>query len=143
MDMSKKIFSVSEEAHYSDLQPKIEIVNCPNDKSECVAQLPVINQHFHESHDSFLNKDYKSSIAILKRAYDTTYEIQESSCKNCTGLFRSTIISSLENIHLDLQKMTTGWFKSKRFRSSYELSALVLEELRQRNEGPAISPPRF
>lgn len=63
-------------------------------------------------------KDYKESIAALKDAFDKTIELQENPCLKCAALFRATITESLENVHDELQSMSTGIFKLKRYESS-------------------------
>ena len=122
-----------EDKYVGGSQTKIEMINCPLDKVLCVEQLSVINKYYLESNEYHLKKDYQRSIEALKLAFDSTYEIHNSSCLKCAELFRSTIISSLENIHLDLEKMTTGMFKSKRFQSSFELATLALDEFKKKN----------
>lgn len=130
--MSSSIFSltVEESIYFSDDLPKIEVVNSPQDKGAYAEQLSVINQFFLEAHHFHLEKDYQSSIEALKSAFYTTFEIKESSCLQYAEMFRSTIISSMENIHSDLKQMTTGWFKVKRLKSSFELATVVLDECR-------------
>ena len=115
-----------------DSQTKIEMVNCSLDKVLCVEHLSLINKYYIESNEYYLTKDYQRSIEALKLAFNATYEIHNSSCLKCAELFRSTIISSLENISLDLERMTTGLFKSKRFQSSFELATLALDEFRKK-----------
>ena len=130
----KAQFSLTEKEgiHVDDRQAKIEMVNCPLDKVLCVEHLSVINKYYGESNEYHLKKDYQRSIEALKLAFNSTYKINNSSCLKCAELFRSTIISSLENIHLDLERMSTGMFKSKRFQSSFILAALVLDEFKKK-----------
>lgn len=111
-----------------DFQPKFEILICPNNKKECIPQLPVINQYFNESQLYFLDKDYKHSIENLRQAYAITFEIKDPACLKCADVFRANIISSLENIHSELQRLTSGWFKARRYQSSLELVIQVLKE---------------
>lgn len=117
-----------------EYQPKIEMLRCPNNKNDCIPQLPVINQYFKESQLFLFDKDYKHSIDTLRQAYTTTLEITDSSCDKCADLFRLNIISSLENIHSELHKITSGWFKAKRYRSDLEQVTKVLKEYKTRKE---------
>ena len=131
--MREQFSLTKEEGKYvGDSQSKIQMVSCPLDNKLCVENLSAINKYYRESNDYHLKKDYPRSIEALKLAFNLTYEINNSSCLKCAELFRSTIISSLENIHLDLERMTTGLFKSKRFQSSLELATLVLDELKKK-----------
>ena len=133
-NIQKELFQLKkEESKYdSESQAKIELINCTLDKRMCTEQLSVINKYFHESNEYYHKKEYQRSIEALNLAFNSTYEIHEPSCLKCADLFRSTIISSLENIHLDLQKTTTGWFKAKRFQSSLEMASVVLDELKRK-----------
>jgi len=127
-------FPITEEdgKYVGDGQPKIEMVSCPLQKELCVDHLIVINKFYDESNIFHITKDYPKSIEALKLAYNSTYEINNSSCLKCADLFRSIIISTLEKIHSELEGMTSGLFKSKRFQPSLVLAALVLEELRNK-----------
>lgn len=126
--MKSNILRMAEKGLAKDYQPKFEVLICPNNKKDCVPQLPLINQYFNDSQVFCINKDYHSTIENLRHAYEITFEIKDPACLKCADIFRSTIISSLENIHSDLQKMTSGWFKANRYRSSLELVTQVLKE---------------
>lgn len=132
--MSRKGVSltVDEGVYFHSDEDKIELVHCPSDKKECVEQLPAINKYFHESQQCRLDKDYLKAIEALKRAFETTYAINESTCADCAGLFRSTIVSSMKIIHSELKDITSGWFRSKRFLPALEQAALALEEMDQK-----------
>lgn len=126
----KRGISLSEsDTEYSDAQrDKIELASCPQKSFKCREHLFVINENYRQSDQYIQNKDYHSSIENLKNAFYKTLEIKESSCLKCAEFFRSTISESLENIHKELGKMSTGIFKSKRFQSSYQEAATVLKE---------------
>lgn len=137
--MSRKLFSlaVEESKYFGDHQPKIEVINFPEDQEEGGKQLSVINQYFLESGRFHLDMDYQRAIEALKQAFDVSLEINESGVKYAEKV-RSTIILSLENIHSDLRQMTSGWLKAKRFQSSFELATVVLNECRMKQTGLSI-----
>jgi len=112
------------------MNDKIELISCPRQGTECQHHRVVINRDFHESQTFLLNKDYSNSILALKDAYHKTTELHTTSCHSCAELFRLSITKSLENIHADLHKMSTGMFGTKRFRSSLELAGVVLSEIK-------------
>jgi hypothetical protein len=41
------------------------------------------------------------------------------------------VMQTLENIHDELKKMTSGWLFPNRYKSSYELASVVLEEFKK------------
>ncbi len=112
-------------------QEKIEISGCPRNGINCVEHRSIINQKYIEADRHLQSKDYQRSIEALKNAYYKATDLKENTCQSCAELFRLTITQSLEEIHADLRKMTTGFFKSKRFKSSYELATTVLEEIKK------------
>lgn len=131
--MSRKGLSlaVDEVGYFRIEEDKIELVHCPNDKKECVTQLPIVNRYFQQSHQGRMDKDYLKAIEALQHAFDLTWDIQESTCAECAGLFRSTIVSSMEIIYSDLKDLTSGWFSNKRYKPALEKAAQVLQEMNQ------------
>lgn len=116
-----------------DNYDKIELVKCPRGGKNCSSQLSDINQIFLESNNYKHNKEYQMSIEQLKNAFRKTYELKESKCEKCARLFRSTIIDSLENMHTELRILTSGRFRSKRFKGSYLMAKKTLNDLKKQN----------
>ncbi|MGQ7871140.1 hypothetical protein [Sunxiuqinia sp. sy24] len=109
----------------------IQFVSCQFNGSRCVNQRETINQCLFNSHDSFTNKEYDDSIEALKIAYDQTGEISGAPCSRCAQLFRSRITDSMEQIHDELQRMTTGFFSWGSLSPSYELANTAINEFRK------------
>lgn len=123
--------SVRDSEYFNKKEAKFELVSgCPKEGNVCINHLSAINKSFASSQNYHLNKDYRRSIESLKYAYSLTSELQTSSCMECAELFRSTIIQSLEYIHEDLQKMSSGLIFSNRYKPSYAMASQVLEEFR-------------
>lgn len=110
---------------------KIELLSCPHGSQSCKEHLLFINKNYSKALNYHLEKDYLSSIEMLKSAYYKAAELQESQCLQCSSVFRSTIIQSLENIKNELQGMTSGIFKKKQYLKSYKKSCAVLNDLIQ------------
>ena len=129
----KKLFSISEKEgkYFDDKHEYIELVSCHTDSSICREQRALINHKMLTSRKLWLNKNYQHSIEELKCAFYNTDELNQPSCIQCAKLFRSTITHSMENIHEDLQKMTSGFFNIKHYQSNYELATSVLKEFKQ------------
>ncbi len=121
----------SDTEYFNDQQDKIELVGCPLDGKHCSEHRKLINKSFTESTRNRRDKDYYNSIETLKRAFLKTTELTESPCKKCAVFYRSTITDSVQLIHSELQKMSTGLFRTKRFHSSYEKAENVLKEFKQ------------
>lgn len=124
--------SENEEVHFSDYQPKIEIVRCPEQKSECVAQLPQINRWFNESQQLRLNKDYRQCIKALEQAFECTFGMQEKGCETCAGMFRQLILTTLEELLNELRQLTSGWLGARDYRAALDEATHVLQACRIR-----------
>ena len=109
-------------------QDKIELVSCPNKDMICKEHLAVVNKCYMISEQYRKDKNFNLSIEELKSAFYKTTELNELPCSKCAALFRSTITESLEDIHTELKKMSSGIFGSKRYQPSLLMSESVLKE---------------
>ncbi len=123
-------FSVTDTEYFEVEKDKIELLGCSCKDMTCRKQLLLVNKCYVESEHYYREKDFKRSIDILKSAFYSTLELTEIPCSKCAMVFRSTITESLENIHSELKKMSTGLFGYKRFQSSYLMADHVLKELK-------------
>lgn len=121
----------NEEAN-GKIQEPFELVSCPRGGKNCNGSRAVINESVIASRKYLLNKEYNESINELKNAFQQTNNLQEPVCQQCVQLFQTTIIQSVEQIHKDLHRMTTGIFRAKRYRPSLEYADKVLEELKNK-----------
>ena len=131
-NMSKSRFSLAKEDndYFNYGENKIELVACPRGGQNCSEHRLIINKYILASRKYHVSKDYNRSIEALKVAYDKTTDLQEPTCLNCALMFRCLVTQSLENIHDDLQQMANGLFFRNRFKSSYQLAKVVLEEFK-------------
>lgn len=114
----------------SEMQAPIELVSCPRGGKICEVSRIAINECVISSRKYLLNKEYNESITELKTAFHQINNLQEPVCQQCAQLFQTTIIQSVEQIHEDLHKMTTGIFSRKRYRPSLDYATETLKELR-------------
>ena len=121
-------FSMPESEHLNDSRDKIEVVKCPLNELMCKEHLSVVNKCYVESEQYRRNKEFQRSIETLKNAFYKTMELNELPCTKCAVLFRSTIKESLESIHSELEKMTTGFFGNKHYQSNFVMAEKVLRE---------------
>jgi hypothetical protein len=111
-------------------QGKIELINCPGGGNVCKKHLETINQSFIDSTKHQQDKNYLRAIELLKDAYHATEDLQLEPCIKCAMMFRTTITRSVEEIHSELHKMSTGLFRNKRYKSVYLEAENVLKELK-------------
>jgi hypothetical protein len=131
----KRFFSLSviDSESLNRKQDKFDVVKCPRKEIYCKEQLSFINKIYVDSEFFRSEKDYKNSIETLKNAFYITTELTENPCTKCAEVFRSTVIDSLENIHYELKKITSGFFGNKNYQSSLNLAEKVLSELKSFN----------
>ncbi len=118
-DKIRRLFLLTETdtEYFNDKVDKIEYVRGSLDL-RCTEHLFKVNNSYHESEKFQRNKDFHNSIETLKKAYYKTLEIKEPSNIKFAEFLRSTILNSLENIHRELEKMSSGIFRTKRYESS-------------------------
>jgi hypothetical protein len=109
----------------------IQFISCQFNGSRCVNQRAKINQCLFKSYDAFVDKEYDDSIEELKTAFDETHDILGSPCASCAQLFRSRITQSMEQIHGELHRMTTGFFRWDCHKPSYETANTLINEFRE------------
>jgi len=131
----KSLFTLSalDSEYLHDKQDKFELVKCPKKEMKCKEQLSIINQIYVDSEFFRREKDYNDSIETLKNAFYITTKFTDNPCTKCAEVFRATIIGSLENLHSELKKTTSGLFANKKYISSLLLTENVLSELKSFN----------
>lgn len=130
------LFNLSEidTDYYNDNQEKIELVSNTNLTKKCEKYLIIVNESFHKFDLFRREKDFGRAIEVLKDAYITTFELTESKSLKFAVFFRSTIYESLESIRNELRSLSKGIIRRKRFKTSFELAEMVLNELKILNE---------
>ncbi|TDN96791.1 hypothetical protein [Sunxiuqinia elliptica] len=109
----------------------IELESCPNNGTSCEDQRAEINNRLITSYEYFTNKQYNQSIDELKFAFEQANQLSEGTCLSCAGLFRLRIMQSLEHIHGELQNRSSGLFRSKQYKPSYEYAHTVIQEFKR------------
>lgn len=130
---SNLLLSKPDAKYFDKNQNKFELAVCPYEGVDCRTTIDIINEKFVISYWCRLNKDFQNSIEALRSAYLTSTELKNTTCANCVIFFRTTITRSLENIHDELQKMSTGILRTNRYQKSYEMAGSLLKEFE--NEG--------
>ncbi len=129
-DTMSSLFSFSKAGteSFNNKHDKIELVSCPSKNLICKEHLSFVNKCFVQSDQYFKDKEFNRQIETLKSAFYETTELNEPPCNKCAKLFRSTIKGTLENVHYELKKMTSGFFGKKSYKSNCQQTAAVLEE---------------
>jgi hypothetical protein len=129
MDKNKSLQTCSEQDNCEyKAKSKFELINCPRNGKNCKAHLVAINEKYSDSDYYYHNKEYQESILALNNAFNKTFELNQETCASCARVFRDTMIQTLQNIHMELHSMTTGFFKNKRYKDSYILADNVLND---------------
>ena len=121
-------FSETETEYLNDKKEEIELVSCPLKDMMCKFNLISVNKSYAQSEEYHKDKDFYMAIETLKIAFNKTTELMGYPCSRCVQLYRSNIVESLENIHGELGKMSTGIFGDKSYQTSYLKAGSVLKE---------------
>jgi hypothetical protein len=126
----RKLFSLSATDSEQIIveQEKIELVSCPLREMMCNVHLSSVNKSYAEAEQYRKEKNFNSSIETLKSAFYKNLELMEHPCTKCVCHYHTSIIDSLENIHDELEKLTSGIFGNKRFQSVYLKAINVKKE---------------
>jgi len=128
MKTNKERQSVSNPEKINENDGKIELVSCPRNETICKDHLFLINKCYEEAGQHRQEKNFQLSIESLKIAFNKTTELNQQHCVRCAELFRSTIAESLDDIRDELEKMTTGFFGNKRYKSSLLIAEKTLTD---------------
>jgi hypothetical protein len=128
----KNVYSNSKENRklIVDNRSKIELLSCQLETQKCKEHLSFINSSYYNAGNFHLEKDYLNSIESLKSAFIKASELKETSCSKCAEFFQLTITHSLENLNEELQKITTGLLRKKRYKKCYLESCKVLHDFK-------------
>ncbi|MHA7108860.1 hypothetical protein ACRTDU_01965 [Sunxiuqinia elliptica] len=132
-DMKGWIFSrLKGNRELRDKYEPIQFVSCPFNGSKCQKERAIINKRLANSFQFFSDRQYDDSIDELRYAFQETTDISGSPCTQCAQLFRTRITQSMEQIHGELQHMTTGFFRWDQYKPSYEFADNVISDFKQR-----------
>ena len=118
----------------TDLQDEPEIIGCLYGGRNCMKKLAVINKHFLRSVKFQRGKKYHLAIEFLKSAYHKTDELNESTCARCIELFKAPILDSMTDLYQELDKMTKGIFRNKRYNDVFAEAENTLREFQESNQ---------
>lgn len=117
------------EREEDDNRDIIELVSCDSNGDNCSELRPEINRLLRSARKSRTNKEYRKAIDEIAEAYYLTDQNTRNSCQGCIALFRETMINSLSLINTELKKMSSGFFRDKRYQEVYLFSSQKLDEL--------------
>ena len=104
--------------------------SCPNGGFNCQFLLKHINEIMAHARDCIVNKDYQKALDLKSRAFQETIYLEYEQCLPCTHLFRDIIIESVNNLVLDLQKMTSGIFRNNKFETTLQQAEALLDKMK-------------
>jgi len=125
---NEQFFLSKSEPSQTNINNKIEILNCPLKIILCSGHLSEVNKCFLDSEQYHKEKNFERSIEMLKSAFFKTTELTDHPCAKCALLFRSVIINSMQNIYNELGQMSKGIFGTKRYQLSYLSAESALKE---------------
>lgn len=127
-----KLFSFVEGE--DDSKDVIELVSCKWNGANCTEGRKEINRLLRSARKSKMNKEYRKAIDEISEAYSLTDQITKDSCQQCTDFFRETMLNSLKQLTEELKRMSSGFFREKRYREVYLFATKKLDELTRHHQ---------
>ena len=117
----RKLFSIAglDTEQIEIRKERVELVNCPLREMMCNTHLSMVNKRYLEAEQHRKEKEFNVSIDKLKSAFFKTTELLDHPCTRCVHNYQSIIIDSLENIHVELDRTTSGFFGNKRLLATF------------------------
>lgn len=105
-------------------QDNIQLLSCPQGGNNCMDLLKRINDYLFEANQHRMNKNYIQALKLKDRAFKETIILEGEHCFPCADLFRKFILNSVSEYISELDKMSRGFLKRRRF---YEQRMLAVE----------------
>jgi hypothetical protein len=113
--MKKHLIVGKEKDYYHDEEEYLQLESCPDGGTKCLSQRAVINECMQLSRIHIENKNYTEVISSLKKAFDSTFDLDFKPCVSCAVFFRNLIFNALKKSEKELEKMTSGIFRKKKY----------------------------
>ena len=101
--------------YYHDEEDYLQLEHCPDGGTKCLSQRAVINECMQLSRIHIENKNYNEVVLNLEKAFESTFDLNFKPCHSCAVFFRNLIFNSLKRSESELEKMTTGVFRKKKY----------------------------
>lgn len=95
------------------LQPNIELADCPLKAMLCEVQLASIHISLFEYEKYRIEKKYEKSVEILKNAFEKTLMLKNNPCTKCANHYHQIIFETMEIIINELNKPSNSLFSKK------------------------------
>lgn len=127
--------SVSDIEYIDDTKDKIEYTGCDKHiEKVCLTYLPAINEYFRESERYYRVKEFDKSIDALEKAHNLAGEIKGKECLQCMLFFQATVTQTLEGIHEELESMSKGLFRTRKYQPQFEKADKLLKKFKKTKE---------
>ena len=130
--MKKNPILQSEKDYYHDEEDYLQLEHCPNGGTKCLRERAVINEYMQLSRVHIENKNYSEVVSSLKRAFESTYDLGFKPCVSCAVFFRNLIFNSLKKSEAELERMTSGIFRKKKYTYYLVQVRNALEEMEKK-----------
>jgi hypothetical protein len=125
------LFYVASPEQQSEKLTNIELVSCPIRMVMCNVHLTEINTSLMQAEAHRKEKDYASSIQLLRKAFEKSNDLLNHPCRFCAQHYRFKIYESLEYIHDELAKKSKGFFSKRSYKTSYSEAKDTLRQFEE------------
>lgn len=129
--MKKRRFISKDSDFFKDQEESIKLEHCPDGGQKCKVQMATMNEHLLLTRKLIENKEFSRGTEVIKKAFDTTFDLKDKQCQGCAELFRSFITQTVHTCINELEELTTGFLANKRYKSDLENARTLLLELKK------------
>lgn len=112
-------------------EKSITLEGCPQGGEKCNDLLKKVNNLLFLSNQHMLNKDFIRALEMKEKAFNETVILQSEHCFPCGGLFRKFIYDAVNDYILEMEKMSKGLFRKKKYAGQLKKAGLFQKSMKE------------
>ena len=127
--MKKRRLVLRDSDYFQDGEDAIKLEYCADGGNTCRSQMAVMNENLLLARKFIENKEFSRGVEVIRKAFDSTFDLKEDKCQSCSKFFRLSITNSLTHVVHDLEEMNSGLFRSRLHQAEITAAIKMLKEI--------------
>jgi len=127
--MKKRRLVLRDSDYFQDGEDAIKLEYCADGGNTCRSQMAVMNENLLLARKFIENKEFSRGVEVIRKAFDSTFDLKDDKCQSCSKFFRLSITNSLTHIVHDLEEMNSGLFRSRLHQAEITTAVKMLKEI--------------
>ena len=127
--MKKGRLVLRDSDYFQDGEDAIKLEHCADGGNTCRSQMMVMNENLLLARKFIENKEFSRGVEVIRKAFDSTFDLKEDKCQSCSKFFRLSITNSLTHVVHDLEEMNSGLFRSRLHQAEITAAIKMLKEI--------------